>query len=494
MSTLSLILGNQLFPLKDRGDFPLDHVFMAEDHELCTHFKYHKHKIMHFLISMREYRDLLERRGARVRYELFDRRPYTERLSDYLKKKQIRTLHCFEIEDKFFEERIIMLADEQGIELIIHPSPNFMVTRESFRQYLKSTKKPMMKTFYEQQRRSFGVLVEADGTPTGGQWSFDHDNRKKLPKNQVPPHAPPPLQKQSVHREEVAALVDREFADHPGQTRHFWLPTTHDEAETWLDLFCRERFEHFGSYQDSLSTKYDFLYHSLLSPSINIGHLGPEQVIARCLEHAKQKNIPMNSLEGFIRQVLGWREFVRGVYQEFDEIQQQENFFQHQRSLAPSWWSAETGIPPLDFAIQKANRWGYAHHIERLMVISNLMLLCEIHPQKAYAWFMEMFVDSSDWVMGPNVFGMGLFSDGGIFATKPYLCSSNYLRKMGHFPKGDWCDVVDGLYWRFIDKHRDFFLKQHRLSMMVRVLDKMDGKKRQTLFTQAEEFIQHQTC
>ena len=177
------------------------------------------------------------------------------------------------------------------------------------------------------------------------------------------------------------------------------------------------------------------------------------------------KNIPMNSLEGYVRQVIGWREFIRGIYHNFDEVQSKSNFWNHKRKLNENWYTGNTGIPPLDDAIKKANRFGYCHHIERLMIISNIMLLSQIHPQEVFKWFMEMFVDSSDWVMGPNVYGMAQFSDGGIFATKPYICGSNYLLKMSNYKKGDWCNEVDGLYWGFINNNRDFFAKNPRMSL-----------------------------
>jgi deoxyribodipyrimidine photolyase-related protein len=495
MNDLILVLGNQLFEMKKLQLFPKAPVFMAEDYGLCTHFKYHKHKIMHFLTSMREYRDLLVQSGFEVHYsELKDssQPSFIQRLQHFIDHHKIMRIYLFEVEDKFFEEELINFAQRNNLELVVQESPSFMVTRENFRDYLGKVKKPFMKTFYEQQRKNLSILIDEKKNPIGGQWSFDAENRKKMPKGHKPPLTPPGIKK-SKHLKAVSDLVNELFTTHPGKTEHFWLPCSHQEAQAWLDNFIHERLLHFGDYQDSLSTKEDFLYHSLISPSINIGHLTPHQVVDKVIEVDFKNKAPLNSIEGFTRQVLGWREFVRGIYQEYDEIQQAENFFNHQRQLAPSWYSGETGIPPLDFMIHKLNRYGYAHHIERLMVASNMMLLSEVHPQAAYRWFMELFVDSSDWVMGPNVFGMGLFSDGGIFATKPYICGSNYWRKMGDFPAGPWCDIVDGLYWRFIDKHRVFLLKQHRLSMMVRTLDKMEPARKKILFQAAESFIDKHT-
>ena len=202
---------------------------------------------------------------------------------------------------------------------------------------------------------------------------------------------------------------------------------------------------------------------------------------------ANKKKLSINSVEGFIRQIIGWREFVRGIYHNFSEKQEQTNFWNHKEKLSDLWWKGGTEIPPLDHTLEKVVKYGYAHHIERLMVVGSLMVLLEVDPKQAHLWFMEMFVDSSDWVMGPNVYGMGIFSDGGIFATKPYICGSNYYRKMGGFKKGEWCDGVDGLYWGFIEKHKDFFSKNPRLSMMVRSAEKMEPARKKRLKKAADE-------
>ena len=228
-------------------------------------------------------------------------------------------------------------------------------------------------------------------------------------------------------------------------------------ALEWLEDFLKVRFAEFGPFEDAISTRSRTVFHSVLSPLMNLGLLTPDEVVSRAVEYAEQAEVPLQSVEGFVRQIIGWREFIRGVYQNFDDKQSTSNHFDHQRELTDDWYRGTTGIPPLDDTIRTALELGWTHHIPRLMVAANLMTLAEIHPQSAWRWFMEMYVDSSEWVMGPNVFGMGLFSDGGIFATKPYICGSNYLLKMSDFRKGEWCDVVDGLYWRFIQKHRAFF-------------------------------------
>jgi deoxyribodipyrimidine photolyase-related protein len=496
--TVTLILGNQLFAPKHYRPFKEGYFFMAEDHELCTHFRYHKHKILLFLIAMRRYRDELQEEDFNIHYEEFPKTnsgskkaSFTERLSRYIEDNGIQKLRVFEIEDKFFEDKIIKLTKKLKIELEVMQSPFFMVTREKFKTYLGSVKSPFMKTFYERLRKKTGILMDSNGKPTGGKYSYDSENRNKLPKDLDPPPLIFPKPDKTPHFKEVSEIIEKNFSDHPGECSDFWLATTRKEALKVFNRFLNERLSGFGTYQDSITNRSDFLYHSVVSPYINMGLILPEEAISSVEKAYKKDKAPLNSCEGFIRQVLGWREFVRGIYQEFDEQQQVDNFFDHKVELSPSWYEATTGIPPLDDAISKANKTGYNHHIERLMVVSNLMLLCQINPQEVYKWFMEMFVDSSDWVMGPNVFGMGQFSDGGIFATKPYICGSNYLLKMSDYKKGPWCDVVDGLYWQFIERNLTFFEGNPRLGMMARTFKKMGEERKETIYQAADNFIKN---
>ena len=237
----------------------------------------------------------------------------------------------------------------------------------------------------------------------------------------------------------------------------------------------------------------NFLFHSCISPFLNIGLITPDSVIKKILQLYNKKTIPLNSVEGYIRQILVWREFIRGIYQLKSDEQENKNFWKHNRYLCESWYDGSTGIIPLDDCIKSAINDGYSHHIPRLMVISNLMNMCEINPKDIYKWFMEMYIDSSDWVMVPNVFGMATFSDGGLMSTKPYTCSSNYILKMSNYKKGPWCEIVDGLYWRFIDKHRNFYKSNPRLSFQIKMLDKMDVNRKSKIFDRAENFLLNNT-
>jgi deoxyribodipyrimidine photolyase-related protein len=463
---------------------------MAEDHGLCTHFKYHKHKIILFLTAMRRYAAELKKSKFEVHYEFLKKTnthlSYEEKLKSFVTKNKITSLTCFEIEDKFMEKRILDFCKKEKIGIEILESPMFLTSRPDFAAYLKKSKKPFMKTFYEGQRKRLNLLMTAQGDPQGGKWSFDTENRKKLATNVQPPELL--KAEKSPELKEVAALTDSLFKDHPGESCDFWLPTSRKEALKWLDQFIGERLANFGDYEDAISKKSDFVFHSVLTPTLNLGLITPAEVVNTAISSAKKHKVPLNSLEGFVRQVIGWREFIRGIYQNFSEQEDKGNFFKHERKLSSAWYEGKTGIPPLDHAIQKSVRLGYAHHIERLMILGNFMLLCEVNPQEAHRWFMELFVDSSDWVMGPNVYGMALYSDGGIFSTKPYFCGSNYLLKMSDFEKGPWCDIADGLFWGFIKKHEAFFLKNPRLSMMARTLQKMDKERLKKITNLAEEF------
>ncbi|RYZ70629.1 MAG: cryptochrome/photolyase family protein, partial [Proteobacteria bacterium] len=297
----------------------------------------------------------------------------------------------------------------------------------------------------------------------------------------------PNLAPNTKHLEAVRTICEKHFADHPGNLESVWFATTRAGALEWLEKFFEERFANFGPYEDAIATHSTFVFHSVLTPYLNTGLLTPDVVIQKAIAFANKRKLNISSVEGFVRQIIGWREFVRGIYQNFSEKQDTTNFFKHKRKLKPCWYDGTTGVEPLDLVIQKASEFGYAHHIERLMVVGNLMLLCEVDPHEAHAWFMEMFIDSSDWVMGPNVYGMGIFSDGGVFATKPYICGSNYYRKMGGFKAGDWCDAVDGLYWGFIEKHKDFFSTNPRLSMMVSTVERMDEEKKTRIYAAAKK-------
>lgn len=489
MTSCFYLLGSHLFPpnlLPVNRAIP---ILMVEDFELYTRFSFHKKRLAFLIESMRNHADLLEKEGYEVIYvELASgKETFRQNISKLLKKHKITLLQTFEIEDRFLRADLTQVVNSLKIDWDIYDCPLFLHTTEEYQELLGNKKRPFMRTFYEAERKRRGILMTQDG-PKGGRYSFDDENRLRLPKSvEIPKRKIP---RPSPHHQEVCDLVEKIFKNHPGSTEGCWLPTTRKAALKALEEFIEVYLTRFGPYEDAITSRDPFLFHSALSPLINVGLLTPEEVLEAVLS---AKEIPLNSLEGYVRQLIGWREFIRGIDECFGERQESSNFFNHTRKLTKSWYNGNTGIPPLDDAISKVVELSYCHHIERLMVLSNLMLLSEIDPKEVYRWFMELFSDSAEWVMGPNVYGMGQFSDGGIFATKPYLCGSNYLLKMSDYAKGEWCETVDGLYWRFVDKHRSFFQKQPRLKMMTASLDRMDPAKKKRLFEKAEAFINSHT-
>ena len=489
---LLVILGNQLFDPINLKKEQIDLVFMAEDYELCTFQKHHKLKILMFLIAMREYRDELKKNKLKVVYEEIGapsfKIKYEEKLIQVIKRHKISKLVFFEIEDKFFEKRIIDFIKKNNLSFSILQSPMFLSARDEYKSFSKGKNFLMMKNYYQLQRKKFKLLMD-DGKPVGGKWSFDEDNRKKLPKNIQLPTLPKP--DHSRYEEELKELVLKFFKDHPGNVDNRWMPVTRKAAKKWLLVFLEERLSNFGFYEDAVSTKYNFMFHSTLSPMLNIGLVTPFEVLKELENY--YDNVPINSYEGFLRQIIGWREFIRGIYQDKSEIQENGNFLSHTKKLNLNWYSGNTKIKPLDDAIKFTLKYGYSHHINRLMIIGNIMNLSEVHPKQIYNWFMEMYVDSSDWVMVPNVFGMATFADGGIMSTKPYICGSNYILKMSDYKKDDWCDILDGLYWRFIRNNNEFLGKNPRLSLMVNALKKIEEGRRKNIFKKAEIFIEENT-
>ncbi len=501
---LFVLLGNHLFPFHHVEAHRDATFFMAEDVGLCTYVKHHQLKLVLFLAAMRSHADALRAEGCTVHYESLGDQHGAGLLTRYETKLKrfidacdgsFDRLLIFEVEDKFFESRIEAFADAHRLKLVTLPSPMFLTPRGVFAEYLDDADhKPHMANFYRAQRRRLNLLVDRRGKPAGGRWSFDGQNREPLPGMVLVPETP--WATPTDHVEAVKRTVAERFADHPGSVDNFWLPTTRGQALAWLDTFLAERFDNFGPFEDALSNRDPVLFHSALSPVLNLGLLTPDEIVTRAVEHADRHDIPFNSLEGFVRQIIGWREFIRGIYQHYSEEQESRNAWNHHRRFRACWWDGTTGLPPLDDAIRKAVKLGWTHHIERLMVLGNLMNLCEIEPREVHDWFMCMYVDSSDWVMGPNVYGMGLVSDGGIFATKPYSAGSNYLRKMGDATtaqKGEWCDVVDGLYWRFVDRQRGFFAGNPRLAVMPGTLDKMKPERRSMIFEKAGRFLDEVT-
>lgn len=461
-----------------------DPLFFGNDPKWPTAM--HQQKLVLHHASMRAYARELEGRGYEVKFVQCPTGSDTDStalLEEALPKK-VSIIHLVDPEDFVLMQRIEDFAQQRGIEMQAHDSPNFLTPSDFLAKYTRGKKKASMAHFYKAQRKRMHILLEC-GEPVGGQWSYDEDNRKKLPKGHMPP--PEPMQSPNDDVKEAKAWVEKRFSDNPGSTEHFRWPTTRKAAVQWLERFFAERFHDFGHYEDAISTEHATLYHSAITPMLNIGLLDPQDVIDKAL--GLQDKVPLNSLEGFIRQVIGWREFMRGLYLHRGVAIRTTNYWKFTRKMPKAFYDGSTGIPPIDRVIQQVLADGYCHHIERLMILGNFMLLCRIHPDEVYRWFMELFVDAYDWVMVPNVYGMSQFADGGTFTTKPYISGSNYVLKMSNEKKGDWCPIWDGLFWSFIGDHSDFFLSNPRLSMMARNWEKQDADKKKAHRQAAEGFL-----
>ncbi|MFM7431076.1 MAG: cryptochrome/photolyase family protein [Flammeovirgaceae bacterium] len=453
-------------------------------------YNFHKQKLVFHRASMKAYQRVLQSKGYEVTYiEANDKLADVRKLLPFLKKKGVGEIHYCDVTDYLLERRIGKQITTLKMIVVKYDSPLFILTSDQINDYFANKKRFYQTDFYTRQRKQFKILVDEQLQPTGGKWTFDTENRLKYPKSKKAPEVVFP--KQNEYWVEAVEYVNKNYQNNYGEiNKAFIYATTFTESRTWLKQFFQNRFAEFGEYEDALVNHESILHHSVLTPMMNVGLLTPKEIIDQAISYADKNNIPLNSLEGFIRQILGWREFIRGVYEHKGNEERTKNYWKFTRKIPKSFWDGTTGISPIDSTIKKVLATGYCHHIERLMVLGNFMLLCEFDPDEVYRWFMELFIDAYDWVMVPNVYGMSQFADGGLMATKPYISGSNYLMKMSDYEKGDWQPIWDGLFWRFMHVHRDFFLKNPRLGMLVKTFDKMPKEKQQSHLKQAERFFE----
>ncbi|AYL98129.1 cryptochrome/photolyase family protein [Mucilaginibacter celer] len=469
-------------------------VYLVEESLFFNQYNFNKKKLVLHRASMKFYAGALSAKNIDVKYiEAHDELADIRKLIIALAKQGFKHIYYVDTADNWLETRLNSACAKHDIALSKYKSPNFLNSPEDVADFFDEKKTYFQTDFYTHQRKQRNILLEPDGKPIGGKWTYDAENRLKFPKNDIVPLLDVPVENGYV--KEARHYVDKNFANNYGNTSSpfgnlgGFYPTTHHEAEQWLDSFLKQRLQNFGVYEDAMVANESFLYHSVLTPMLNIGLLNPQQIINSALDITADADIPLNSLEGFIRQVMGWREFIHIVYEREGVKQRTKNYWGFKRRIPTSFWKGDTGIHPVDVVIKKVLATGYTHHIERLMVMGNFFLLCEFNPDDVYRWFMEMYVDSYDWVMVPNTYGMTQFADGGLMMTKPYISGSNYLLKMGDWKKGSWQDVWDGLFWRFMHVHRNFFLQNPRLGMLVKTFDKMPAEKQKTHLQNAEAFL-----
>jgi len=490
MKSINLIFPHQLFKESPLFEYNAP-VYLVEEFLFFNQYKFHKQKLAFHRATMKRYLDFLQNdKDLEVHYI-----EATEEISDIrllisqLKDSGIDHVNYIDPTDYWLQKRLYKGFQDHEISAICCRSPLFLNSKENITDYFqKDQKKYQQKNFYLQQRKLNNILIEPDGTPTGGKWSFDDENRKKYEAKKIPPAIYYP--DVDSYYEEAKQYVEKHFSNNLGKlTEQSLYPTNFETTKAWLHQFFEHRFMEFGKYEDAIVAEYSVLNHSVLTPMLNVGLITPQEIIDACLIYAKEHKVPINSTEGFIRQIIGWREFIRGVYEVRGAEERTTNFWKFKRKIPASFYDGSTGIVPVDETIKKVLQTGYCHHIERLMVLGNFMLLCEFDPDEVYQWFMELFIDAYDWVMVTNVYGMSQFADGGIMATKPYISGSNYLMKMSNYKKGEWQATWDGLFWRFMDKQRDFFLSNPRLGMLVRMFDKMPEEKKQLHLENGEKYL-----
>ncbi|NME68185.1 cryptochrome/photolyase family protein [Flammeovirga aprica] len=488
---IALVFPHQLFENSPLFNTDCNTYVLVEEYLFFYQYKFHKQKLLFHRTSMMQYASFLEEKG----YEVVYRKAENAEVSDIhyvikeLGKKNPQEIVYIDPVDDWLSRRLIASSEKAKLKLRQLKTPMFLNDAEENSNYFKAkAKKFYHANFYKKQRIAHRILITEDKKPVGGKWSFDEENRKKYPAKKIPPFTA--FCKKDGYATEAMEYVEENFSGNYGiMNSNFLYPTNFVSAKQWLESFLMERFLEFGTYEDAIVSHQSVLYHSLLSPLLNAGLLTPDYVIERIKEFTFANNIPLNSAEGLIRQIIGWREFIRGVYEAKGREERTSNYFRFDKEIPPSFYDGTTGIRPVDITIKKVLSTGYCHHIERLMVLGNFMLLCEFNPNSVYRWFMELFIDAYDWVMVTNVYGMSQFADRGLMSTKPYISSSNYLMKMSDYQKGDWQLVWDGLFWRFMDKQRDKIGNNPRINMLLRNFDNMNTEKKELLLEKAEDFL-----
>lgn len=493
MRTALLIFPHQLFAEHPGLADQPDRVVLIEDPlffgDRQYPMRFHKQKLWLHRTSMKRFAEHLKDEGESVDYvDYLAGEPVTQQTVEQLAKDGIERLVLADPADFILEKRLRSYAEEHDLALTLLDTPGFLNTNDQNRAWREGEKRWFMAEFYKAQRTRLDVLMDGED-PRGGQWSFDEDNRKKVPKKLLSDIPQLPTRDADEMEQQVIQSIEDQFPDNYGHLDQIIWPTDHAIAATWLETFLTERFEKFGPYEDAIEEGEVLLWHSALTPMLNIGLLTPRQILDATIDHIETHDTPLNSAEGFIRQIIGWREFMRATYVDLGVEMRTGNHWKHTRDIPETFWTGETGILPIDDTIKRVLDTGYCHHIERLMVLGGFMFICEFDPKQIYRWFMEMFVDAYDWVMVTNAYAMSQNADGGLITTKPYFSGSNYVRKMSHYKQDDWCETWDGLYWRWIWIHADELESNPRWAMMVSMARKMDEDKRQAHIDAAEAFL-----
>jgi deoxyribodipyrimidine photolyase-related protein len=490
---LVVVLGDQLDRASsafDGFDPARDAVWMAEVTRESTHVWSHKARVALFLSAMRHFREELRARGWRVLYtELAE-----GGLRDHFHESPQRLVAA-----EPGDYRVLQELKSFGPPLEIRPDRHFLCSLDEFRRHAQSRKQLRMEYFYREMRRRHGILMDG-GAPAGGAWNYDRANRESFGKR-GPGVVPPPVSfpPDAITRE-VLGLVQRRFPNHPGNLARFDWPVTPAQAKQALDDFLAHRLSLFGRYQDAMWTAQPWLYHSRLSAALNLKLLDPRSVIGR----AAQADAPLEAREGFIRQILGWREYVRGVYWLHMPAYAESNALGAKRSLPAFYWTGETEMNCLREAISQTLEYGYAHHIQRLMITGLFALLYGVEPRQVHEWYLAVYVDAVEWVELPNTIGMSQFADGGLMASKPYAASGKYIDRMSDYCSGCRYDPAQStgpracpfttLYWDFLLRNEPRLAGNRRMAMQLRNLLRLGPAQRAAIRRQAAAFAESLTA
>ncbi|WP_171210068.1 MULTISPECIES: cryptochrome/photolyase family protein [unclassified Ruegeria] len=504
LSKVILILGDQLnpdIPALRSADQSKDTVLMAEVAEEASYAPHHKKKIAFIFSAMRHFAAQLSDEGWQVRYVTLDDPENTGSITGEAQRAlndfSLSRLCLTEPAEYRLKTAIKDWADQQNIQLDVLDDDRFIATHKEFEDWARGRKQLRMEYFYREMRRKTGLLMDG-AQPEGGKWNFDSENRKPASANLFMPR-PPQTQPDKITTE-VLELVEARFGTNFGELYPFWFTVTRTGALEALDCFVESALPHFGDYQDAMLEGESFLYHSVLSQYLNAGLLGPLEICRRVERAYYEGQAPLNAVEGYIRQIIGWREFVRGIYWLKMPGYTQKNALGAHRALPDFYWTGQTDMACMAAAISQTRQEAYAHHIQRLMITGNFAMLAGIDPQQVHEWYLAVYADAYEWVEAPNVIGMSQFADGGLLGSKPYAASGNYINKMSdhcsHCPydvkqkTGPGACPFNPLYWDFLDRNAEKLRGNPRLGHAYRTWDKMTPEKQADYRDSAKQILE----
>ncbi|RAP37060.1 cryptochrome/photolyase family protein [Legionella quinlivanii] len=504
MTRLCFLLGDQLseslssLTVIDKRN---DVIFLCEVMEEATYVAHHPKKIAFLFSAMRRFSKRLKALGYRVRYTQYDDAGNTGNFEDELyraiREEKISEVHVTYPGEWRVLQKLETLKREMPIPLVIHEDTRFLCTLDEFKIWAKDKKQLRMEYFYRMMRQKHEILIESKNRPVGGSWNYDEQNRKNA--NHVetfPSRIVHPIDEMTS---EVLSLVEKEFSNHFGQLQPFNFAVTREQALDEASYFIEHCLGFFGDYQDAMRSDEVNLYHSRLSFYLNAGLLLPLELCRMAEDALKNKAAPLNAVEGFIRQILGWREYVRGIYWLLMPDYADKNYFNASRPLPSLYWGEHTQMFCMKEVVRQTRVEAYSHHIQRLMITGNFALLAGINPKEVCEWYLAVYADAYEWVELPNTLGMALYADGGVMASKPYAASGKYIQKMSNFCKscaynpaeviGEKACPFNSLYWNFIATHQNVLKNNQRLHYAYLNWDKMDPEKKKGILTKATEVL-----